>query len=69
MNDRTAERMAEEWVRCEFPEGAECCKVSFRAGYQAAEEKLRQQIQILEMQLRNANTSAMLLEAKMEARR
>ena len=40
------------------------CRYGFRAGYQAGYESLREQIQSLESQLRQANNMVMKLEAE-----
>ena len=42
---------------------------AFCAGYKAAQRKLQQHVQILEMQLQQAQSRIMLLEAKMETMR
>lgn len=41
MNQKAPEEMAEEWVKYDFPDGGECCEVSFLAGYKAAQDQFR----------------------------
>ena len=45
---KTPEEMAKEWVKYEFPEGGECCGVSFLAGYRAAKAIVEEEFKIVE---------------------
>lgn len=47
---KTPEEMAEEWVKYEFPEGGECCGVSFLAGYRAAKAIVKEELQAVQAQ-------------------
>ena len=66
MSNKTPEQMATEYA--EFATISEhtyrVAYHSYLGGYLAAHEKLEQQIQFLELQLREANTRAMRLEAE-----
>ena len=66
---KTPEQMAEEWASGRWyadhdPTVSGESKVGFLAGYKAGYESLREEIQALESQLRQANGMVMKLEAE-----
>lgn len=45
---KTVEELAEDWVKYDFPDGGECCEVSFLAGYKAAKAIVEEELQAVQ---------------------
>jgi hypothetical protein len=61
---KTPEEMAEAWMKYEFPEGGECCQISFLAGYTIARLESAKEIMHLQMQLSEADRKIVKMESE-----